>query len=136
MGDIRGFVRSHLGLVLVLLLATLAVRALVPAGMMLDVESRAITVTICADSSGQHLSQTIIIPMHAGHAADAHEHAKHDSVCPYSSLTLASLGGVDALLLAAALAFVLTLGFAPSRIAPLHAVHGQRPPVRGPPRLI
>ena len=36
MGGIRAIARGHMWLALVLLMATLAVRALVPAGMMLD----------------------------------------------------------------------------------------------------
>ncbi len=46
---------------------------------------------------------------------------------------MASLAGADALLLAAALAFILALGFAPATAPRPRRAVWLRPPLRGPP---
>ena len=133
MRGIRAYLCQHLVLAVLVLLATLAVRALLPAGMMLASESQTITVLICADANGLAAPHPVAIPMKPGHGGDP---TKHDGICPFASLAFAALGGADVLLLAAALGFVLALGFAPvvapaqSRAPYLH------PPLRGPPSAV
>ena len=76
-------------------------------------------------------SQTVLLP---GKADPAGHQAKAD--CPYASLGMQSLGGVDPLLLLVAIAFIITLGFAPvGFVAPKAPLH-LRPPLRGPPTTL
>lgn len=112
-----------------LVVLALSIKALIPSGYMLsDKAGHVLTVTICGDASGQALTKQIEVP-----ARGKGDHAKAEATCAWGLLAMAALGGADALLLAAALAFILALGFMAGRPA-LPARRGQlRPPLRGPP---
>lgn len=118
--------------------AALAMKALIPAGYMVGNEgSRVLTIQICADSLGQKISRQIIVPM-AAHLPGGKAHdgkAKAESPCAFSALGHAALGGADPVQLAAALLFVLALGFAPLVPAAPRRLAFLRPPLRGPPAL-
>ena len=134
MHALRLFLRDHRRLAAALFALTLAMKALLPAGYMLGDGSRSLTVQICSDATGQTMAQAIAIPQSGKHDGTG-EHGKADGTCPFSSLAMASLSGADTVLLAAALAFILALGFAPTRSPrPRRASH-LRPPLRGPPAL-
>jgi hypothetical protein len=131
MNRFRAFLRLHPGLAALILCAALLVRALVPTGFMPHIGAHSITIEICADASGGHLTREITLPMAPGH--DRHESKSDGEPCPFGGMGHAMAGGVDDWLLAAALAFILLLGFAPARrIAPRRAAN-LRPPLRGPP---
>ena len=122
----------------------LASRALVPAGFMpggTGASGQTLAISICADGSGgAGQGRQILIPIsgkadpsHSG--AENHDGNSHDNggQCAFSALAFAALGGADAPLLAAALAFLLAIGLVatpPLRLAP---IAGLRPPLRGPP---
>lgn len=107
----------------------LLIKGLIPAGYMLnDKAGHVLTVTICGDASGQTLTKQIAVPSQ-GKA----DHAKAQATCAWGLLAMAALGGADVLLLAAALAFILALGFAASRPALPSRRAYLRPPLRGPP---
>ena len=63
------------------------------------------------------------------------QHQKGAGLCPYGALGFAALGGADPIQLAAALAFVLTLGFAALVVPAPRTIAHLRPPLRGPPLL-
>jgi hypothetical protein len=108
----------------------LAMKAVVPAGYMVDSASKALTIRVCADAQLASTVRDIVVPMKGEPAG---KHSKADGTCPYGALSFAGLAGADPIQLALALLFILATGFtalalpAPRRIAHL------RPPLRGPP---
>ena len=129
MPALRAFLRTHRRLALGLIALALAMKALVPAGYMVAAKAHVLTVEICADTQGRHLTQQIVVP---GESKPA-DHAKTDGHCGWTSLASTALGGAELALLALALAFILLLGMAP--VAPIREPRSQhlRPPLRGPP---
>ena len=121
--------RLALGLVVLALL----IKALIPAGYMFsDRSGHVLTVTICGDASGQSAIKQIDVPSQ-GQGDHAKVPGEAGATCAWGLLAMVALGGADVLLLAAALAFILALGFTASRLA-LSARRGRlRPPLRAPP---
>lgn len=134
MAAFRLFLRDRHRLAVLLVALALAMKALVPAGMMLGTAPGAtvLTVLVCADSQGGSYEKQIVIP-HSGKAQGTGESGKKAETCPWSGLGSASLAGADATLLALALAFVLALGFRDPAAPLLRAHRHLRPPLRGPP---
>lgn len=130
---LRALVHRHRRLAVLLAVLALAIKALVPAGYMVGLQGTVLTVAICADASGGTVHKQIVVPPKGGASDLADAHAKAPATCAYAALGFAALAGADAALLALALAFVLALGFAPSRPAPQRRVAFLRPPLRGPP---
>lgn len=127
MHALRALLFDNRRLALGLVVLALLIKALIPSGYMLsDKAGHVLTVTICGDASGQTLTKQIEVP-------GSGDHAKGETKCVWGLLAMAALGGADVLLLAAALAFILALGFAARRSAlPARRAH-LRPPLRGPP---
>ena len=143
MGSVRNFWRSHGMLAALLLAAALLMRAAVPSGYMVSQAPGGPLLSLCAGSTNAaaldreaiatlRQLQAIAAPNEAGHEP-AREAAK---VCPYAVLAQASLPGADPILLEAAIAFVLALGFAALALPALRRPAFLRPPMRGPPALI
>ena len=129
----RSFLRDHRRLAALLLAAALCMKALVPAGFMVEARASALHLTICGD--GAHIGEAAVkairdkLPVAHG----AVDHGRSAQNCPYAVLGMASLGGADAPLLALALAFVLALAFRPVARAVAGRNVWLRPPLRGPP---
>ncbi|MBB3862229.1 hypothetical protein GGQ88_003527 [Novosphingobium hassiacum] len=108
-------------------------KALVPAGFMVEARATSLTVLVCADSTGARGAIEVAIPKaERKHGADAKSH----EACPFSVLSLASTGGTDSIQLAIALALILLLGVLATprlRLVPMRHV---LPPQCGPPALI
>jgi len=131
MGAWRVFLKEHRRLALWLIAMALAMKALVPQGYMLgDTGGKTLTVAIC-DGSGP-ATMTIELPMAPDHAK-APDGAKQDGGCAYSSLGHAMAGGADPVLLLAAIAFLLALGFAPAAQPRIRRRAFAQPPAQGPP---
>lgn len=131
MGAWRVFLKEHRRLALWLIAMALAMKALVPQGYMLaDAGGKTLTVAIC-DGSGP-ATMTIDVPMDPDHAK-APGGAKQDGGCAYSSLGHAMTGGTDPVLLLAAIAFLLALGFAPAAQPMIRRRAFAQPPAQGPP---
>ena len=141
MSPIRTLLRNHRAFAAMLLALALCLRALVPAGYMLAPSATLVSVEICGDSPGAHGGRAIVLPMRgtlsgdiSGHGqTNGPQHQGGDQTCPYAGLAMASLGGVDAPLLAIALALAMLLGpgaIGPALFAPARRL---RPPLRGPP---
>ncbi|MBC2666815.1 hypothetical protein H7F51_14955 [Novosphingobium flavum] len=126
---LRAFLRDHRKLASLVLAMALLMKALVPAGYMVESGSRVLAVAICADASGGHFTLQIVIP---GKTDGEARHDKAEGTCAFSALAMGALGGADPALLLIALAFILLLGLAPAparRKGPARL----RPPLRGPP---
>lgn len=112
----------------------LCMKIVVPSGYMLGSSgAKFLTVEICGDGASPHKFTQIAIPLKDGSQGHGDEHGKGDSPCPYTALSMASLGGADAPLLGIGLAFILALGFTALIPAPLGQISHLRPPLRGPP---
>jgi hypothetical protein len=136
MTSLRALTHRYARLTLVLVAVALAVKALVPAGYMISpAGDRFLTVTICADASGAPKQMRIAVPDKNETGGDHSEAADKSQPCAFSGFGHAALGGVDPLLLVAALAFILLLGLAPLRAPPARDLAFLRPPLRGPPSL-
>ncbi len=138
MSMLRALLLRHRALALLVLAATLCLKAIVPAGYMVDTGARAITVRLCNDASGPAAPQAITIPMKpdaAPHPGDP-DGSKATPGCAYGALNLALLGGADPVLLALALAFIVLLGFVPSPRPGASRPAYLRPPLRAPPALV
>lgn len=134
MNLVRAFFLRHRALALMLVLATLCMKAFVPTGFMIGQNSKVLTVQICDDVFGNHAVKQIAILMKDGSSDSDNKQGKGE--CPFSSLSMASMTGADPALLALALAFILALGFAPVQTAHPKRVTHLRPPLRGPPALV
>lgn len=127
------FVRSllaHRHLTLLILAAALAIRVLIPGGYMISADHGTITVSVCSGVTAAPM--TMAMPGMPDHGKkDAHPTGEQP--CAFAGLSHQALGAVDALLLLAAIAFVMALGTAPApRLRPLRTAY-ERPPLRGPP---
>lgn len=118
----------------VLVALALLVRAWVPAGYMPGNTqgARVLTMQICADMLGQRITRSITIP---ARPVPAHHDGKAQvkNHCDYAVMGDAAMGGADGFVLAAALAFILALGFLPRPVLRLTHARAIRPPLRGPP---
>jgi len=132
----KSLIRKHARLSLALVVLALIVKALVPAGFMVSsTAEHFLTVTICADASGTPKQMRIAIPSKDDNGGGHSQAADQGQPCGFSGLGHAALGGVDPVLLVAAIAFVLLAGFAPLRRPALRDAGFLRPPLRGPPSL-
>lgn len=111
-----------------MLALALVMKVLVPTGFMPGGSDGRLAVRICAEP-GSALMLTV--PLKAGERHG--DPATSDGACPYAALGHAALGGADPLVLAAALAFILLLGFARAPVLRLDRWHHRAPPPRGPP---
>ncbi|MEM6909787.1 MAG: hypothetical protein AAF494_14025 [Pseudomonadota bacterium] len=151
--------------VLLLLVAGLGIHALAPAGYMIAPSATGwLTVTICPEThplayqtraaSHDHSAMAPASPDHAamGHAAMSHTPISHTQMdhgsddgqgsasnqntdCAFAGLIKLATGGIDPLLLSAALAFAVLIGLAPRVVFRLPQRGHVRPPLRGPPVL-
>jgi hypothetical protein len=132
MHALRSMLMKRRQLALVLILLAIAMKALLPGGYMISGSAKTFTISICSGTDGARTTAEITIPAKAPtHQEEAQ--GKADSQCPFSSLSMAALGGADAPLLALALAFILALGFLPAPSLPFRPAHYLLPPLRGPP---
>jgi hypothetical protein len=134
MRGLRDILLKRRRLALWLVALTLSMKALLPGGFMLDTQSRTITIEICADSNGVHLTRQIAVPLEQGEQDRAAQHAK-GAACPFSALTMAGTPGADPVLLGLALAFILAIGFVPVAVPERERPYRLRPPLRGPPLI-
>lgn len=133
MHGLRAFFLRRRSVALFVVLAALCLKTLVPAGFMIGIEGKALTVRICNDAVSAHAIKQIAIPMKEGSGGSGLKQAKAE--CPYTALSMAALSGADPVLLALAIAFIVALGFAPSPVRPARRALYLRPPLRGPPVL-
>lgn len=131
MNPLRALILRHRALAILVAVAALCMKMVVPTGFMFGQDSKVLTVQICDEAFAGHTVKQIVIPMKGNTGDTKGKQGKAD--CPFSSLSMASMAGADNALLALALAFILALGFAPVRTSSAKPVFHLRPPLRGPP---
>lgn len=132
MRGLRQILLTRRQLALWLVAFALALKAIVPAGYMVREQGTILTIAICGDASGSHLTQQIVLPQRDASPEGGAQHAK-STACPYSVVDMAGSAGADPILLGLALGFILALGFAPFAKPEPSAHPHVRPPLRGPP---
>lgn len=133
MTTLRAFFLRHRATALAVIALALMMKALVPAGFMLDSGSRVLSVRLCEDSIGRVDHQVALTIKTIKTTAPTGKHVAAHDVCPFSSLAHASLGGADPVQLALALLFILALGLAPRTPLRLPRVLRLQPPAQAPP---
>lgn len=123
----------HPALAILAVLAALCMKIAVPSGFMIGQNFKFVTVRICAPAFGDHAVTQIAIPMKRGGEDSGQKQGKGE--CPFASLSMASTAGAGPVLLALALAFILSVGLAPARTTFPRRASYLRPPLRGPPAL-
>ncbi|WP_341207426.1 hypothetical protein [uncultured Sphingomonas sp.] len=124
-------------LAILICVATLLLRLLVPGGYMIDRVSGHFTITICSGIAAP-AAATAMPGMHG----DMPDHGKKDDrgkvdmPCAFSGLSAAALSATDPLQLAALIVFVMGTGFARRLPPPEPARAHLRPPLRGPPAAL
>jgi hypothetical protein len=118
-----------------LVVLALAMKALVPAGFMPAAPGKVLTVIICDGHGSEQATKIALADSGAkqGGSGGLSEGAKSASTCPYAGLSSATLGGMDAALLAVLLLFILALGFVSAPIPLLRRGDHLLPPACGPP---
>lgn len=127
---------------LVLCLAALALRLLIPAGHMPVIDAGGLAIVACPDAAApMAVSRDLDTPPHhAGtHRTGGHDDRHDDGdrgggqICAFAGLSAPLLGGADPLILVAALAWIAATALAmrPLRIA--RRTPHLRPPPQGPP---
>lgn len=131
MQALRSILMRNRGLAMALVALALALRALVPAGYMPGrTASSSFTVLVCADATGIAAPVTIKVARQG-----APDGAKANESCAFAGLGMAALSGADPVLLAAALAFLIVLGFGALALPTLRRAPRLLPPPCGPPAL-
>ena len=130
MDSIRAIILSNTRLAALLLVATLLLKVMVPAGFMVGNQNMVLTISVCGDLTGEHFTQKMPIPVKS---SDREEHSQAKGECPFTSLAMNALHSADPILLAWAIAFVLAVGLAPQRAPDVQEIERLRPPLRAPP---
>ncbi len=129
MTTLRRLIARQYAVALLVAIAVLWVRLLVPTGYMPGIGTHGISITICTGMGPQTVA---LIPGNDSHKPP--DHGKADGQpCAFAGLGLLSTGAIDPPVLVAALRFIMRTGLVArkSEAAPqrLHL----RPPLRGPP---
>jgi hypothetical protein len=114
---------------LLLLLAVIFPRVLVPAGYMPDA-GYAMKLTLC---TGTGTTEITVDPGTTRHDRGEHDGGAQHQPCAFAASALPVLSGAPPLLLAEAIAYVIRHGITPDTFSPPSATHYLRPPLRGPP---
>lgn len=126
---IRRLILSHRRLAAVLIVLALAMKLAVPAGFMPVEQAGKIVVMVCTGMGQQQVE--IDVPGMPAKQDGATRTAGQP--CAFAGLGLDMMPGADPVLLAAALAFILALGFAGVAVLPVVRTRHLWPPMRGPP---
>ena len=133
MHTLRRLLVRHFAMALVMVMAALCMKALVPVGYMVRSDSAVLSVQICGQTVAGEAMQRMLVPIKHDGGDSGSQQAKND--CPFASAPVASVPAVDGQLLAGALLFILALGYAAVRPARPARILFLRPPLRGPPAL-
>jgi hypothetical protein len=124
-------------LAVLICVATLLLKLLVPTGYMIDSDHGRITITICSGIAPTTV--TMEMPGMHGDMVDhgqPKDHGKAEMPCAFSGLSAATLAAVDPIQLVVLIAFVMSVGLAGSAMPPPSRRGQLRPPLRGPPAYL
>ena len=124
---------AHRRVAALLCAAALLLKLVVPSGYMVASHGGHLTIEVCSGMAAAPVKMTMPHAMPMPGQGKSEGHAKADQPCAFAGLSAAALGAVDAVLLAALIAFVMALAFAPATLPPPLRRVRLRPPLRGPP---
>ena len=121
-------------LAMLICLATLLLKLLIPAGYMIDNDHGRVGIILCSGVA----PATAMMDMRGMHGdvpdpGKPKDHGKAEMPCAFSSLSGATLGAIGPIQLAALIAFVMALGLAVALLPTPAEPARLRPPLRGPP---
>lgn len=125
---LRRLILSNRLLAGALIALALAMRLVMPVGFMPVAGAGKLMVLVCTEFGPQRVA--IDVP---GAPAKSDDATRADQPCAFAGLGLALLPGADPVQVAAALAFILALGFATVAALRLLPARHAWPPLRGPP---
>ncbi|KQM61736.1 MULTISPECIES: hypothetical protein [unclassified Sphingomonas] len=147
MSRLRRLFLTHNALAALVIIVTLAMKAVVPAGFMPMLVEGRVVIALCSGfgpvipvaappkMAGMHHGAAMGAD-HGRHAPkDGGQHDDKPQPCAFSGLSTPSLAGADPVVLAIAIAFVLTLGLHIVVALPVMRPGRLWPPLRGPPAL-
>lgn len=128
MASLRILLRRNALATWMVIVAAVLMKAIVPAGFMPERTASGIAVVLCPGIAT--VPDHATLPHHKGHDRAP---AKPDVPCAFAGLTAPSFGGIDIVVLAIAVAAILSTArlFVPH--APIARRAFLRPPLRGPP---
>ena len=129
MSGLRRTALARRWLAFLLIAATLALKAALPAGMMPRAGSLTLDIAVCADASGGSTVGHLTIPR----APAAPDHSKDDGACAFAALALAGLAGSDPAPLLPLVAVAAVAGRAAVSALALETPAFLRPQTRAPP---
>jgi hypothetical protein len=118
---------------MLIVVAAMGLRALMPAGYMASTSTGHMSIELCSGVAGQ----SVVIALPGTQHSDDGDHGKGrtDSPCAFSGLTAAALSAADPIVLSIAIAFIMAIGLRAIGIVPTAPSPFLRPPLRGPPAL-
>ena len=129
MSGIRTLFQHRAGLIALLLVLTLGVRALIPTGYMANSSARGLTIELCSGVAGKTVTLNLPGLQKTGHEGKV----SMDMPCAFSGVGFDSASSIDPIILAIAVAFTMALGFRAVASRRNDAPAYLRPPLRGPP---
>lgn len=130
---LRNLIHARPHIAMFILAMTLCVKALVPSGYMVMAGETTITVGLCSGFADGPQAATITIPIDKPAPGDPAHKGKSETPCAFTALSMASMSGADAPLLALALVFVMAVGLVARTSEPQVAAFRLLPPSQGPP---
>lgn len=132
MHGVRRFLMRRHRLAAWLVAAALAMKLLVPAGFMPVIGAHSITIQLCSGTGPAMMA----MPGMAHHGSGKADHTAKEMPCGFGGLAAPSIGGADAILLAAAFVFIMAAVRRPHSDARQPSPRHLRPPAQAPPVLI
>ncbi|MFD2579422.1 hypothetical protein ACFSTD_14355 [Novosphingobium colocasiae] len=85
------FFMEHRTLAVLVVMAALCMKIVVPSGLMIGQNAKVLTVQLCTDGIGEAVTAKIAIPMGGEHGDSSGKQGKGE--CPFASLSMASMTG-------------------------------------------
>lgn len=134
MGALRDIVRQRGSLALLLIGVALLARIAIPAGFMPVASGHGFTVLLCTGHGPARMDLSVPV-VSEDRTDEGKKGGRTDAPCAFSSLTSHAMPGADPALLAAAVLFLLALGFRETPFRSLARPGRIRPPLRAPPQV-
>lgn len=132
---LRRLLLRHRAVAAALIALALAMKIVVPQGMMIGGDSRVLAISMCdgIDHAAAPMQPVLVKITPAGDNGKSGTHATDHQACPFATLAHATLGGADPVQLALALAFILLTSLCLRQPLALQGAFHLRPPLRAPP---
>lgn len=123
---------------MLILVAALAMKLLIPGGYMVAAEHGRLSIMVCPGVMPAPDPAPMAMAMHGGtaHHEQQKQHGQVEQPCVFAGLSHQALGAADPVLLAAAIGYIMATAAAATPRLRLSRVAHLRPPLRGPPATL